>query len=97
MPVIKSAIKKVEVDIRRREHNLPLLTQIKSALKKAQDQGSLETVSLAYSLIDRAAKRNLIHSNKASRLKSKLGKFTFEKSKPKDAKTKKSVSKKKSS
>lgn len=42
-----------------------------TAGKKAQD-----IVKKAYSVIDKAAKKNIIHKNKAARLKSKVSKLT---------------------
>ena len=75
MPVIKSAIKKVRVDARRRERNVALTSKLKTALKKAHATPSFETLSAAYSALDRAVKTNLVHKNFANRNKAHLGKL----------------------
>lgn len=45
---------------------------LRQAVKAARKQPTVKTVALAYSRIDRAAKKGVIHKNKAARLKSKL-------------------------
>ena len=72
MPITKSARKKLRVDQRRRQVNLPIISRVKTALKKAKISPSLKTVAIAYSAIDRAKKKKIIKTNKASRLKSRL-------------------------
>jgi small subunit ribosomal protein S20 len=48
--------------------------QFKIALKKSIKSASKETVAQTTSFIDKAVKRNLIHKNKAARMKSQLSK-----------------------
>lgn len=72
MPILKSAIKKLKADKRRGKENLKVKQAYKKALKQAQTKKSIKTVSAAFSLLDRAAKKKVIHKNKASRLKSRL-------------------------
>ena len=72
MPVTSSAKKALRVDRRRTQVNKVIRTNVRSIIdkvKKAQDPGLLPQ---AYSIIDRASKKNVIHKNKAARLKSKL-------------------------
>lgn len=80
MPNIKSAKKKMRQDVKRTVKNDTYRKSIKDitktigktkAGKKAQ-----EVVQKAYSIIDKAAKKNIIHKNKAARLKSKVSKLT---------------------
>ncbi len=68
MPNLKSAKKALRQNRKHYEANKSLKTKMKSMIKKI----SAETASATVSVIDKAAKKNLIHKNKASRLKSKL-------------------------
>lgn len=45
---------------------------MKDAVKKAVAKPSAAAVSAASSLLDKAAKRHIIHKNKAARIKSRL-------------------------
>lgn len=83
MPITKSAKKKVRQDEKRRKTNLKIRKRVVSALKKARENPSEENVRQATSVFDRAAKKKIIHRNKAARLKSKLLKLTVEKRKDK--------------
>jgi small subunit ribosomal protein S20 len=97
MPVIKSAIKKAKQDIHAREHNRGIRDEYKEASKKVRRLAELgdtkkatEALKEAYSKIDRAAKRNIIHKNNAARRKARLS-LLFKKP---EAKIKKEESKK---
>jgi small subunit ribosomal protein S20 len=81
MPITRSAIKSLNQERKRRLHNQPIRDRIRMAMRKAKENGNSANVSSAYSLIDRAAKVNVIHTNKANRLKSRLQAFLKEKSK----------------
>ena len=78
MPVTKSAKKALSVAIRRHAENVLHKTNFKRAAKnvrKAAAEGITEVAALlsaAQSTLDRAAKNNTIHPNKAARLKSRL-------------------------
>jgi small subunit ribosomal protein S20 len=72
MPVLKSAIKKLRQDRKRRVLNLNLKETVKAALKLAKKSKTPEAIKKAQSLLDRAAKKHLFHKNKAARLKSNL-------------------------
>lgn len=80
MPVTKSAKKAQRVSERRHEENLISKYAYKKAIKtvrKAVETGVEEVASLfsaAQSALDKAAKTNSIHPNKAARLKSRLNK-----------------------
>ena len=75
MPVTKQAIKKVRADRRKTIINLKVKRAYRQAVlifRKKPTGASLKTV---YKLVDKAAKTNVIHKNKAARLKSKLSKL----------------------
>lgn len=83
MPVIKSAIKKAKQDISAREHNRVLRDSLKDATKKVRKfakQGdakkATEALKEAYSKIDIAAKKHIIHKNNAARRKARLSNLT---------------------
>lgn len=81
MPIIKSAKKALRASLRKKENNDLTRSKIKSAVKgvraaaKTEDKKTPELLSKAYRELDLAAKKNVIHKNKASRLKSRLTKL----------------------
>jgi len=74
MPIIKSAIKKMRKDKIRTARNKKRETTLKALIKKARTTREAKDIQAAFSALDKAAKVNLIHKNKASRLKSRLSK-----------------------
>jgi small subunit ribosomal protein S20 len=73
MPVIKSAKKKLRQDKKRTALNKNTKQEYKEALKVARGNPKKKDVlQNAYSAIDTAVKKNVIHKNKANRLKSQL-------------------------
>jgi len=72
MPILKSAIKKLKVDRRREKENAAIRQNYKEALKAARAKKSAAAAAKAFSALDRAAKKKIIHKNRASRLKSRL-------------------------
>ncbi len=91
MPIIKSAKKALRVSNRRHAINLRVKRAYKEAVRdvrrlvseKPANAESAEkfaetlkkTSTKAYSELDKAAKKGVIHKNKASRLKSRLAKL----------------------
>lgn len=75
MPIIKSAIKKMRSDVRRRSRNLDQGSHLKTALKKAAATKKFADVSAAYSALDRAVKSKLVKRNFANRQKAALSKL----------------------
>jgi len=75
MPVIKSAIKKLRQDKKREITNDALRDSLKNAVRSAKKTKTGKSVAKAVAIIDKAAKQNIIHGNKASRLKSSLNKI----------------------
>ncbi|MDO8741546.1 MAG: 30S ribosomal protein S20 [Candidatus Roizmanbacteria bacterium] len=76
MPIIKSAIKKVRKDKKRTVVNSLYIKAYQATLKKIKKDGpdSKKLISLFYSQVDKAVKHNVIHKNKAIRLKSRVSK-----------------------
>lgn len=74
MPVTKQAIKKVRQDKRKAAYNLRSKKAYKEAVKKFLKKPAADTLKVAFQALDKAAKTNVIHKNKAARLKSRLSK-----------------------
>ena len=72
MPIIKSAIKRVRQTVKRRDRNVALKRDIKSAVKAFNEKPSAKTLAAAQSEIDTAVKKNLLHKNTAARRKAAL-------------------------
>lgn len=75
MPVIKSAKKKLRKDRKREIVNKNLKNLFKKNIKLAEKNPSEANVKKAVKIIDKIAKKNIIHKNKAGRIKSKLAKL----------------------
>ena len=99
MPIIKSAIKRAKQTLKRRERNISIKKDIKTAVKAFSAEPSAKTLAAAQSEIDTAVKKGLIKKNTAARRKSVLSKIakkagvTLEAAK-KPATAKKTVTKK---
>lgn len=75
MPIIKSAKKKMRQDKKRTAHNKELKDTIKGLVKTARRTPSVKSLQEVQSSLDKAVKTNLLHANKAARLKSRLSKL----------------------
>lgn len=75
MPVTKSAKKALRKDRRRTVINTRIRRRLKEVLKKTRANPTKKLLSQAVSVLDRAAKKRVIHPNKAARLKSRLAKL----------------------
>lgn len=95
MPITKSAKKKVRRDKRHTIINRKIRQQMRLAVKKMRQKPTKKNLQEASRFLDRAAKKSVIHKNKASRLKSRLAKL-LPKTKKKPADKKKSTKKTKS-
>jgi small subunit ribosomal protein S20 len=74
---IKSGIKRVEVAERNRQRNIAVKSELKTRIKQVKaaidGQGEVPAATVtAVSAIDRAARKGVIHPNKAARLKSRM-------------------------
>lgn len=76
MPVTKSAQKALKQQQRRAKENRRTRRIYKEAVKTCRENPTPDTLARAYSKIDLAAKKNVIHNNKAARLKKQLSKLT---------------------
>ena len=74
MPIIKSAIKRMKQTIVRRERNVGIKKDIKTANKAFVAKPSAETLSKAHSELDKAVKKGLIKKNTSARRKANLSK-----------------------
>lgn len=74
MPIIKSAIKRMHQNAKRRARNVILKNDIKTAVKAFRAKPSATTLSAAQSEYDKAVKKNLMKINTASRRKAQLAK-----------------------
>ena len=75
----RSSIKKIRVDKRRFAQNLSVRSELKTAARKVRELLSAKKKSDAeqavrtfFSKLDKAVKKNIIHRNRASRLKSRI-------------------------
>lgn len=94
MPVLKHAKKKQRQDIKRTQANRRVREMYKKLIKAAKTNPTKEAVSAAFQSIDKAAKNNIIHNNKAGRLKSALSKVKVGSGESKAAPAKKAQMKK---
>lgn len=83
MPVIKSAKKKLRKDKKRQVKNDATRSSYKKALKNTKKSPTPKNLSQTSKELDKAAGKNVIHKNKAARLKSRLAKKASSKSKAK--------------
>ena len=76
MPNVKSAEKRMRTNKVREQRNKSKRSRLRNALKIAEQADTGEAAQASFltakSLLDRAAAKNLIHRNKAARLKSRL-------------------------
>ncbi|OGM05607.1 hypothetical protein A2125_01525 [Candidatus Woesebacteria bacterium GWB1_43_5] len=90
MPVTKTAKRARRSSLRKKSANASLTRRLEIAIRHARQKPTADVLNLAVSLTDRAAKKKIIHKNKAARIKSQLSKLV------KPAKTtRKATSKKK--
>lgn len=81
MPNIKSSVRSVKTDAERRAKNGPIKAALRNAARKVvalTETGAKEdaqaTLATASGLIDKAARKGIIHKNAAARKKSRLAK-----------------------
>jgi small subunit ribosomal protein S20 len=74
MPITKSAIKKLRSDKKKAVFNRATKTKAKTAIDNFKSLLSLESLSQAFSAVDKAAKKGVIKKGKADRIKARLSK-----------------------
>ena len=72
MPITKQATKKMLSDRKRTIVNTGIREKFKKLVKMMRKKPSKNALSQAYTALDKAAKKNIIHPNKAARTKSRL-------------------------
>ena len=75
MPIIKSAIKRAKQTVKRRERNIGIKKDIKTAVKAFRANPNAKTLASAQSELDTAVKKGLLKKNTAARRKSALSKI----------------------
>jgi small subunit ribosomal protein S20 len=75
LPIIKSARKRVKVAEKATIRNAKTKRQLKESLKALTKETNGDNLRSAISAIDKAAKKHVIHKNKAARLKSRASKL----------------------
>lgn len=75
MPILPHAIKKIRGDARKAEMNKKTRTSYRKAVKSMRTEPNKENLTAAFSSLDRAAKKKLIHGRYADRIKSRLSKL----------------------
>lgn len=78
MPIIKSAIKRMKQTAKRRERNVGIKRDIKTAVKAFMAKPTSEGLSKAQSELDTAVKKKLLKKNTVSRRKAQLAKVAKE-------------------
>ena len=68
----KSAQKHVRADEKKRVRNLKVRSRVKTMVKKAREELTLDNIRLACIELDKAASKGVIHKNNAARRKSRL-------------------------
>jgi len=87
MPVTKTAKRALRSSKKKQKVNQNIISRLEIAVRQAKKTKSKADIKKATSLADIAAKKNTIHKNKASRIKSRLDHLI--KSNPKKKTTKK--------
>jgi small subunit ribosomal protein S20 len=75
MPITAQALKKMRHDKTVESRNRLVRENVRLATKTVRKSPNATTLQKAFTLLDKAAKRHIIHPNKASRLKSRLSKL----------------------
>jgi len=75
MPVLESSRKALRRDQRRTVVNQKIKENLKAVLKKTRQKPTPKNWAEAARFLDRAAKKKIIHQNRANRLKSRLSKL----------------------
>jgi len=72
MPIIKSAKKALRSSQRKKKVNDQYREKLRRLVKQFRKKPAKKDLPAVFSILDRAAKKHIIHKNKAGRLKSRL-------------------------
>lgn len=75
MPILKNAKKALRSSQRKAVINNRVRSKLKTMVDGFKKSPTLTTLSLVFSVIDKAKKRNILEPNKAARIKSQLSKL----------------------
>ena len=75
MPITKQAAKKLRRDRTTHIRNARVRRDVRETVKAVRKHPTLKMLSAASKILHKAAKTNVIHKNKAARLKSRLSKL----------------------
>lgn len=89
MPVTTTAKRALRGSKKKESVNKLILGKLGVAIRIARKGRSAEKILKAVSLADRAAKKKVIHKNKAARIKSQLSKLLIKTTKPQSKTSKK--------
>ena len=72
--VLKRVRQSIKANARNKNYKSAMKTAIKKALTEKNEKKILETASKAFSIIDKAASKGVVHKNKAANQKAKISK-----------------------
>ena len=78
MPLLQNAKKALRSSKRKTAINQTLKSKTRTLIKKAKLEPTADKISAAFSTIDKSVKKNLMHKNKAARVKSGLSKLVVQ-------------------
>ena len=84
MPVTKTAKRALRGSKRKKAVNFTYLAKLEIAIRTAKKLRSVEKITAAISLADKASGKHIIHKNKAARIKSALSKLLLERNAKKE-------------
>lgn len=79
MPITKQASKKLRHDRKITVRTMTVRTSVRDVVKMMRKSPTAKTLTKAFQVLDKAAKRNIVHKNKAARLKASLAKLIAKK------------------
>lgn len=79
MPVTKTAKRALRGSKRKEKANSLIVSRLGASLRMAKKIGGKKAILKAISLTDRAAKKKVVHKNKAARIKSALSRLLLKK------------------
>ena len=82
MPTHKSAKKRLKTNEKSNIRNRAVKSHVRTLVKNAEASVDEASLKEAVSVLDRAARKKVIHPNKASRMKSRLAKAVHKKAAP---------------
>lgn len=74
MPVTKTAKRALRSSKKKESVNKLIISKLEASIRTAVKGRKVDLINAAISLADRAAKKKVIHKNKAARIKSQLSK-----------------------